>query len=407
MPSIVKEITAALSGAVPMMVRPGTRFELARGERQQPLLVRVDVVDADGVDVVDGRRHADRARDVRRAGFELERQFVEGGLLETHGEDHVAAALPRRHGLEQRLAPDERADAGGAVHLVRREGVEVAVERFEVHALVRHGLGAVDEHHGAARVREAGDLAHRQHRAERIRHMRAGDDARAFVHVRGDSGHVDDAAPVHGHGLDDGAGLPGHQLPRHDVGVMFEPGEQDLVAALQARARIGLRHEVDGFGGAAREDDFARRGGIHEFAHAFARAFEHGRGFLAQLVHAAMHVGVVHPLVVVDRRDHALGPLRGSRAVEEYQRLAMHLAREDREVAPHALHVVAAGDIRFRAHGFPNNPSRADTSLSCAAMSVSISARNSAQSTRDTASSMNAHCSSVCAVRRSMPRDNR
>ena len=90
-----------------------------------------------------------------------------------------------------------------------------------------------------------------------------------------------------------------------------------------------------------------------------------------------MHVGVVHPFVVVDRRDHALRPLRGSRAVEEYQRLAVHLAREDREVAPHALHVVDACDIGFCTHGFPSNPSRADTSLSCAAMSVSISARNS------------------------------
>ncbi len=106
-------------------------------------------VDADRIDVVDGCGHADRARNVRRAGLELEGQRVERGLLDRHGQDHVAAALPGRHGLEQRLAADEAADAGRAVHLVRRECVEVAVERLQVHTLMRHGLRAVDEDHRA------------------------------------------------------------------------------------------------------------------------------------------------------------------------------------------------------------------------------------------------------------------
>ncbi len=152
---------------------------------------------------------------------------------------------------------------------------------------------------------------------------------------------VDDAATIHGHGLDDGAGLLRDELPGHDVRVVFERGEQDLVAALQARPRVGLRHEVDGFGGAAREDDFARGGGVDEGAHALARMLEHLRGFLAQLVHAAVHVGVVQLFVVVDRRDDAGGALRRGGAVEEDQRRAVHLAGEDGEVAPHAFCVVA------------------------------------------------------------------
>ena len=119
----------------------------------------------------------------------------------------------------------------------------------------------------------------------------------------------------------------GDQLPRHDVGVVFEPGEQDLVAALQARTRVGLRHEVDGFGGAAREDDLARGGGIHEPAHAFARVLEHLGRFLAQQVHAAMHVGVMQLFVVVDRGDDAGRALRRGGAVEEHQRLARASAR--------------------------------------------------------------------------------
>ncbi len=59
-------------------------------------------------------------------------RVVLGALLEGDGEDHVAAALPRRHGREQLLAAVEHADAGGAVDLVAGEGVEVAVQRLHV-----------------------------------------------------------------------------------------------------------------------------------------------------------------------------------------------------------------------------------------------------------------------------------
>ena len=170
--------------------------------------------------------------------------------------------------------------------------------------------------------------------------MGTGDDARASTQAGGEVLEVDDATTIHGHDLDDGTGLPGHQLPGDDVGVVFEGGEQDLVAGLQAGARVRLRHQVDRFGGAAREDDLARRRGVHEVAHALARVFEHRGGFLAQLVHAAMHVGVVALFVGVDRVDHALRALRRGRAVEEHQRFAVHLARQDREVAPHAIRVI-------------------------------------------------------------------
>ena len=93
-------------------------------------------------------------------------------LLEAHGEDHVATALPRRHGLEQRLAAVEHADAGGAVQLVAGEGIEIAIERLHVDALMRHRLRAIEQHRYPARVRKRNDLLHRQNRAEGIRDVR-------------------------------------------------------------------------------------------------------------------------------------------------------------------------------------------------------------------------------------------
>ena len=121
-------------------------FEQAfRGVVKQILFVRGDRVDADRGDVVERRGQADDAFDVRRARFEFVRQRVVGRLLETDGEDHVAAALPRRHGVEDRLLAVQHAGAGRAVDLVRGERVEVAVELANVDVKMRNALRAVDE----------------------------------------------------------------------------------------------------------------------------------------------------------------------------------------------------------------------------------------------------------------------
>ena len=67
------------------------------------------------------------------------------------------------------------------------------------------------------------------------------------------------AAPVDRRDLERAARLLAHELPRHDVRVMLERGDQDLVARAEARARVGLRNEVDRLRRAANEDDLARR----------------------------------------------------------------------------------------------------------------------------------------------------
>ena len=48
-------------------------------------------------------------------------------------------------------------------------------------------------------------------------------------------------------------------LPRNDVGVVLEPGDDDLVARADVAAPPALGHEVDALGGAAHEDDLAWR----------------------------------------------------------------------------------------------------------------------------------------------------
>ena len=73
--------------------------------------------------------------------------------------------------------------------------------------------------------------------------------------VRGDSSFSNScdsklAAPIDRRDFERGPGLLADQLPGHDVRVMFQGGDEDLVARAEARARVGLSHQVDGLGGA-------------------------------------------------------------------------------------------------------------------------------------------------------------
>ena len=54
-----------------------------------------------------------------------------------------------------------------------------------------------------------------------------------------------------------GAGTLSDYLPGHDVGVVFEMREQDLVAGLQVGPAPAFGDQVDALGGAADEDTAA------------------------------------------------------------------------------------------------------------------------------------------------------
>ena len=113
----------------------------------------------------------------------------------------------------------------------------------------------LDRHQGAGDVGELGDRdepgARRQQRLERGEIEPAGRIDRRD--------HQAEAEPV------------AQQLPRHDVGVMLEVADHDLVAGFEKGRAPALRDEVDRLGGAAHEDDLARVGGV-EKARTFSRA---------------------------------------------------------------------------------------------------------------------------------------
>ena len=52
--------------------------------------------------------------------------------------------------------------------------------------------------------------------------------------------------------------------------MMLEPGDDDFVVLLNILASPALRNQVDGFGGSAHKDDFARRACVEEAARLLA-----------------------------------------------------------------------------------------------------------------------------------------
>ena len=114
----------------------------------------------------------------RGAGLEARGRLDVGRLVAADALDHVPAAEPRRHRLEQLAAAVQDADAGRAVGLVAGPGVEVDAERGDVDRQVRDGLRAVDDDDRAGGVRAARDLLDRVDGREDVQHVGDGEQLR-------------------------------------------------------------------------------------------------------------------------------------------------------------------------------------------------------------------------------------
>ena len=249
-------------------------------------------VEADGAGPVDRGVEADRAGDVRRARLEPRRRGQVGGLVERHLVDHRTAALVGRHRVEDFGPGPQRADPGRAVDLVRRENVEIAIERGDVDRQARRRLAAVEQQLRADLVREPRGAAGVEDRAEHVRDMGESDQLVRFGEHRLGRVEVDAAVVGQRADVDVRTDLAGDDLPRHDVRMMLERRQQDAVAGAQVGAAPAVRDEVDRLGRAAREHQFGLAAADQRRSSDAGRleALGHRR---RALVHAAMDGGVV------------------------------------------------------------------------------------------------------------------
>ncbi len=262
---------------------------------------------------VAGCAEADRLGDVAGAGLELGRCGHVGRALLGDLRDHVAAAEERRHRLEQLGLAVQDADAGRPVRLVTGPGVEVDVAHVD--RQVRDGLRAVDHHPGAGGVRAAGDVGDVVDRAADIGGVGDRDDLRGALEQRVELG-VDQAALVVDADVGQrGPGALRRELPRDEVRVVLQLGDDDQVALGEPDRAPAVGDEVDRLGGVAGEDRLRGRRadqlrGLH------ASGLELLGRARRDVVDAAVHAGAVGPVVVLHRREHRLGRLGRRRRVE-------------------------------------------------------------------------------------------
>jgi hypothetical protein len=143
----------------------------------------------------------------------------------------------------------------GPVQLVAGHHVEIGIKVLHVHGHVHGGLRAVDQHRNAALMGDLDDFLHRHHRSKRVGHVGDGDHLRARRQRLDEVLDVQRAVIVHRHPTDVRAAMLAVEVPRHDVGVVFENGDDDVIALAHHHAAETLRHEVDGVSGVAGEDD--------------------------------------------------------------------------------------------------------------------------------------------------------
>jgi hypothetical protein len=135
-------------------------------------------------------------------------------------------------------------------------------------------------------------------------------------------------------------------LPRHQVRMVLDIADHNLVAGLHISRAPAMGDQVYRLGRAAHKDDLALVGGVEKRADLFARLLEPVGRARAQLVDAAVHVGVVAAVELGDAVDDLARLLRARPGVEKYQ---AGIALEDRKLATQPLRVEPA-QYRTAAH---------------------------------------------------------
>ena len=302
------------------------------GVGEQFAFAGVDALHAQRAQPVARRGQADRLGDRRGAGLEAGGRRGEGGAREGDPFDHLAAAAPRRHGVEHGGLRIEHADAGRAVELVRREGEEVAVERRHVDRPVRHRLRRIDQHPGADGVRLARQLGHRIDRAQRVGDVDQRHQLDPPVEQAVEGVEVQRAIVKQRARHQFGAGQLSGDLPGHDVGMVLHAGDQHAITGLEVGTAPAPRDQVDRVGAAHGEDDLLRGGGAKEAGDGGARFLVQGGRAHAALVQTAVHRAVLAAQEAIHAFDDGERLLGGGGAVEVDERLAVRRALQAGEL---------------------------------------------------------------------------
>ncbi len=136
-------------------------------------------------------------------------------------------------------------------------------------------------------------------------------------------------------------------MPRHNVGVVLHLRDDDFVISLAKLFGEDCCQQIDAFGGAAGEDDFVCVVCANEFRNGFARLFVCQRGLYAQIMHAAVNVGVLCGIDARNLVDDALRLLCGGGVVEIDERLAIDFLFQNGKIGAYFFDIKHLGNLHF------------------------------------------------------------
>lgn len=291
---------------------------LRRGDKL--LLVGGDRVPVEFGEELDGGAQSDGLGDGGCSGLEFVRQLVPLGAIAMDFEHHIAAAEDRRHRFEPLAAAVEDADTRRAEHLVARERGEIDPQGGDVERAVGNELRGVEKGGGTDSLGTRDNLGDRQQSAEDIGHARKGDQAGAGADLAVEGVEIERAVRMKFRVTQHDSALAGQHQPGDKVGVVFEGGQDDLVAGLKAGAAEGESDQVDRLRSPAGEDDLGFVAGVDVAGDRRAGFLVGGGCFLAEGVEAAVDVGGEFGVVGLDGPNDRPGLEAGGSVVEIDQR---------------------------------------------------------------------------------------
>ena len=159
------------------------------------------------------------------------------------------------------------------------------------------GLCAIHQRDHVVFARNDNHFTHGVDGTQRVRHMREACDFCARIEQFFVGNQIKFAVIEYWCHANFGALLVRYHLPRHNIGVMLQCGQNYFVVGFQILAAPTVGYQVDAFGGAAGKDDFALFFGIDKRLQLAARGFVLRRRGFREVMHSAMDVRVLARLI--------------------------------------------------------------------------------------------------------------
>lgn len=221
-----------------------------------------------------------------------------------------------------------------------REGEEIAIELLNVDRHVRDALRSIDKEERTCRMGELADLADIVDSAHDIGDMGGADESGAIVEKRLESIYLERPVFINVEDTELSPATLAKELPGDDVGMVLERRDDNLIALANELIAPCVGNKVYGLGRIASEDNLGRIGRSKERGDSLAGILIERGADVAEMVYAAVYIGIYSTIDVVVCVDYALWLLRRSGIVEIYELAAVDFLGKDWELRTDAVDIV-------------------------------------------------------------------